>query len=52
MAKSMTLEDAIQYLREQYERALRIGQEYIYDPLPWALYQTYCRVEDPPKGDA
>ena len=41
------LDKAIQFLREQYERAQRI--EYIHNPLAWALYQTWRHVDEPPK---
>ena len=41
------LDKAIQFLREQYERAQRI--EYIHNPLAWALYQTWRHVDEPQK---
>lgn len=41
------LDKAIQFLREQYERAQRI--EDINNPLAWALYQTWRHVDEPPK---
>lgn len=37
----------LKVLREQYERAKRI--EFIYNPLAWALYQTWRHVDEPPK---
>jgi hypothetical protein len=39
------LDKAIQFLREQYERAKRI--EFIHKPLAWALYQTWRHVDAP-----
>lgn len=48
MRDSMSeLDKAIKFLREQYERAKRI--EVIYNPLAWALYQTWRHVDEPPK---
>ena len=41
------IDKAIQFLREQYERAKRI--EFIHNPLAWALYQTWRHVDEPPK---
>ena len=41
------LDKAIQFLREQYERAERIDA--INNPLAWALYQTWRHVDEPPK---
>lgn len=41
------LDKAIQFLREQYERAQQI--EFIHNPLAWALYQTWRHVDEPPK---
>ena len=41
------LETAIQFLREQYERAKKI--DFIHNPLAWALYQTWRHVDEPPK---
>ena len=40
--KEMTLEDAIELLREQYEKALRT--KYVINPLAWALYHTWEKV--------
>lgn len=41
------IDKAIKFLREQYERAERIDA--IYNPLAWALYQTWRHVDEPPK---
>lgn len=44
MAKQleMTLEDAIELLRAEYEKAQRT--KYVINPLAWALYHTWEKV--------
>lgn len=39
----MTLEKAIEMLREEYERALKM--EYVKKPLAWALFQVWKKVD-------
>lgn len=43
----MTLEQAIEMLKEEYEQAKKQG--YIRNPLAWALYQVW-RAADRKKG--
>ena len=38
------IDKAIEYLREQYERALNM--KHIHNPLAWALYQTWRWVDE------
>lgn len=45
----MTLEQAIELLRKEYERAKHIP--YVKRPLAWALFQTWKKV-DQMKGGA
>ena len=40
--KEMTLEDAIELLRSEYEKAKRT--KYVINPLAWALYHTWEKV--------
>ena len=40
--KNMTLEKAIEMLKAEYERALKL--EFVYDPLAWALYRVWRKV--------
>lgn len=37
------IESAIEYLHEQYDKALKM--DYIKNPLAWALYQTWRYVD-------
>lgn len=40
----MTLEQAIEKLKEEYEKALK--SEYIHSPLAYALYKTWRYVDN------
>ena len=40
----MTLEKAIKLLEAEYERAKKL--EYIHNPLAWALYQVWKKVDE------
>lgn len=40
----MSLEKAIELLREEYEKAKT--QEWILNPLGWAFYQTWKRIDE------
>lgn len=45
MKKSpMTLEQAIELLREKYERAKNL--KYVINPLAWALYQVWKEADN------
>ena len=39
----MTLDDVIEMLKKEYERAK--GLEYVFDPLAFALYSTWKKVD-------
>lgn len=41
--KQMTLERAIERLREQYERAEKL--EYVHNKVAWALYQVWKEAD-------
>lgn len=43
MSRMMTLEKAIEILRANYERALKM--EYVTKPLSWALYYTWREID-------
>ena len=43
----MSIEKAIEILKHNYERALKI--EYIHNPLAWALYKTWRFVDSKAK---
>lgn len=40
--KDVTLDEAIELLRTEYEKALRT--KYVINPLAWALYHTWEKV--------
>ena len=40
--KDVTLDEAIELLRAEYEKALRT--KYVVNPLAWALYHTWEKV--------
>lgn len=43
LSGDIKLDNAIKYLHEQYDKALKI--EYIKNPLAWALFQTWKYVD-------
>lgn len=43
LSGDIKLDNAIKYLQEQYDKALKI--DYINNPLAWALYQTWKYVD-------
>lgn len=43
LSGDIKLDNAIKYLQEQYDKALKI--EYIKNPLAWALFQTWKYVD-------
>jgi hypothetical protein len=40
----MTLKKAIELLEAEYERAKKL--EYVHNPLAWALYQVWKKVDE------
>ncbi len=47
MKKEMTLDDVIELLKEQYERAKKLS--FVLNPLAYALYQTW-KIYDEQRG--
>lgn len=42
--KELTLEQVIKMLEEEYERAKKL--EFVWDPLAYALYHTWKKVDE------